>query len=668
LIRIRWEIVMKRLLATNVIVLLLLLQSAAYPVDTVIRVDTPTPPPTWAVLERELLRANAAACREYFAKYFDERGFLLCVERWGGDDGPDDAIECLQDWPILHALGASDDILQLYKKAWEGHLRQYTLARTTDVPFAKDGMYYKEFPVMFDWLHNGEGLVVFNLQGLSDPNDARFQQRVRRYAGFYLNDDPDAPNYDPKHKIVRSLFNGSRGPLLRKATGLDWAGDPIEIGNRFRLGHGERSYAEMVAHFKDYNDIIGDHPQNLSATTLALNAYMLAHEKRYKDWVLEYVDAWVERMRQNGGIIPTNVGLDGKLGSAAGGKWYGGVYGWAFSVVVPQSGEIAHRNTHHLGIIGFGNAHLLTGDDKYLAPWRKMIDTINAQGKMIDGRMMYPHMYGDNGWYHFTPQKYDQGALELWYWSMKDEDRERLGVAAPPARRGRRGRGEAAGVGGGPSAESIGERDKRRPVASHADSSGLSQAPSVPAWLAFLDGNNPRYAEESLRHDFATIRGKVAAIRADTTTPDTRLADDPLHLNPATVQNLNHLMQGGIPPGKRGTVLHCRLRYFDPDRRRAGLPDDVGALIESMTADSTAVSLVNVSQVEPRTVIVQAGAYGEHQFTTLSLNAGPGRPLDASTLTIRLAPGCGTRLALGTKRYANQPSLAFPWDREQARE
>ena len=57
-----------------------------------------------------------------------------------------------------------------------------------------------------------------------------------------MNEDPGAPNYDPKHKIIRSLFNGSRGPLLRKATALDWAGDPIEVENRFRLGHGERSY------------------------------------------------------------------------------------------------------------------------------------------------------------------------------------------------------------------------------------------------------------------------------------------------------------------------------------------------------------------------------------------------------------------------------------------
>ena len=169
-----------------------------------------------------------------------------------------------------------------FKKAWEGHLRQYTEARTTEVPFARDGMYYKEFPVMFDWFHHGEGLSVFNLQGLSDPRDSGYRQRVTRYAGFYLNDDPGAPNYDPKAKIIRSLFNGSRGPLLRKATALDWAGDPIEVEGRFRLGHGEHTYGQMLEHFKDYNDIVGDHPLNLGATNLALNAYMLTHEERYR--------------------------------------------------------------------------------------------------------------------------------------------------------------------------------------------------------------------------------------------------------------------------------------------------------------------------------------------------------------------------------------------------
>src|SRR5262245_33156318 len=118
--------------------------------DRLLTIATPMSPPEWALLQRELLRANTAACEEFFARYFDERGYLRCVERWGGDDGPDDAIECLDDWPHLHALGAPDVMLRMYKKAWEGHLRQYTAARTTQVPFAKDGMYYKEFPVMFD--------------------------------------------------------------------------------------------------------------------------------------------------------------------------------------------------------------------------------------------------------------------------------------------------------------------------------------------------------------------------------------------------------------------------------------------------------------------------------------------------------------------------------------
>ena len=245
-------------------------------------IETPMTPPNWALLERALLRANTTACEEFFARYFDDRGYLLCVERWGGDDGPDDAIENCSDWPILHALGAPDVILQMYKKAWEGHLRQYTEAKTVEVPFARDGMYYKEFPVMFDWQHNAEGLRVFNLQGLSDPDDEKFQKRLRRYAGFYMNEDPGVPNYDPEHKIIRSLFNGSRGPLLRKAIALDWTGDPIEVENRFDLGHGERNYQEMLAHFKDYNDIVGDHPLNLLSTSLAMNAYMLTGEEKYK--------------------------------------------------------------------------------------------------------------------------------------------------------------------------------------------------------------------------------------------------------------------------------------------------------------------------------------------------------------------------------------------------
>src|SRR5262245_16692880 len=161
-------------------------------------IATPMDPPEWALLERELLDANTHACAQFFARYFNPAtGSLELSPGWGGDDGPDDAPENMNDWPHIYQLGGGDIIRELVNKGYEGHVRQYTEAKTTEVPFAKDGMYYKEFPVMMDWQHNGEGLVVFNLQGLSDPNDANFAERARRYAGFYLNVIPSAPNYDP---------------------------------------------------------------------------------------------------------------------------------------------------------------------------------------------------------------------------------------------------------------------------------------------------------------------------------------------------------------------------------------------------------------------------------------------------------------------------------------
>eukprot|EP01049_Picozoa_sp_SAG25_P006453 SAG25_NODE_486_length_7469_cov_4.137449_2_plen_160_part_00 len=53
---------------------------------------------------------------------------------------------------VLHALGGDDELRNMCDLAWEGHIRQYTNAKTTQVPFARDGMYYREFPTMFDWV------------------------------------------------------------------------------------------------------------------------------------------------------------------------------------------------------------------------------------------------------------------------------------------------------------------------------------------------------------------------------------------------------------------------------------------------------------------------------------------------------------------------------------
>src|SRR5258707_179407 len=86
--------------------------------EPVIRIDAPVAPPYWALLERELIRAQSQAIEEYFDHYFDDRGYLLCVPRWGGDDGPDDAAENLLNWTMLYALGGPERVLELYRKGW----------------------------------------------------------------------------------------------------------------------------------------------------------------------------------------------------------------------------------------------------------------------------------------------------------------------------------------------------------------------------------------------------------------------------------------------------------------------------------------------------------------------------------------------------------------------
>ena len=575
-----------------------------------VSIDTPMVPPAWALMERELIKAQTQACQEFFQHYFDERGYLLCVPRWGGDDGPDDAAENLINWTMLHALGAPDVVLEMYKRGWEGHLRQYTEAKTVEVPMGRDGMYYKEFPVMFDWFHHGEWLSAFYLQGLSDPHDRSYLNRLRRYSGFYMGEDPTAPNYDPEHRIIRSMFNGSRGPLMRKATALDWAGDPIELEGRFKPGHGERSYQEMLDHFEEYNDVVGDHPMNMATTTLAFNAYALTGEPKYRDWILEYVDAWVERTEVNDGLIPTNIGLDGSIGGECGGRWYGGVYGWGFSVIVPQTGEVAHRPSFQdRAHYGFGNALLLTGDRRYVDLWSRMIDKVNLSSKVVDGEVQYPRMHGDQGWYDYRPEPFSAGALETYYWSMDPVDLQRV-------------------------------RDDD--------------------WIAFLQGEDPDYPVAALQRDFATLREKVQAMHDDPTTPDTRMSDDPNQITPAVVENLTRLMLGGLPTGRMGSPLHCRVRYFDPDRRRAGIPEDVAALVDTMSGDQITLTLVNVNQVEDRSVIVQGGGYGEHRIKSVTVD-GRVSTVDGPHFAVRLAPGAGSRMRIKMERYANRPTFAFPW-------
>jgi hypothetical protein len=574
-----------------------------------VSIETPMATPAWARLERRLLADNVPACREFYDKYYDARGYVQCFLRWGANDGPDDAFENFNHWPELHALGADDEILTRYLAAHEGMLRQYTEAKTTDVPAGRDGMYVKEYSAQSDWMHHGEGLQLFNRMALSAPTQPAYRERVRRFAGFYMGEDPSAPNYDPDKKLIRSMINGSRGPLLRKATPLDWVGDPFDTTGFVAL-HGESTYPQFLEHYQEYTDVVGDHFLNLVATTLPTNAYLATGDAKYRRWLVDYMDAWLGRMKANGGVIPSFVDLDGRIGGPDG-RWWNNAYGWGFSPVNPVTGKREHRNRIPRALVGFSNALLVTGDRKYVDAWRSMIDAVNANARVTNGKKEYPTMRGADGWYGWQPEPWKVGALEVWYWSMRDDDLARAG--ADP-------------------------------------------------WLAYLAGKDAGYPEAALTRDLESIPRRLAAMRADKTPAEKRLADNMLDYNPAATDAMVRLMLGALVPGREGGLLNARLRYFDPVRKRAGVPEDVAALVSALGDTRTVVTLVNVNPTVARTVVVQAGGYAEHQVDSATVD-GKTVPVAASAFTVRLAPGAGATLTLAMRRYVNQPTVAFPWDR-----
>ncbi len=608
---------------------LTLLLNVAYAADPALHIKTPMAPPAWAMLEQKLLAANSEACDRFAKKYLDSRGYLLHTPRWGTLDGPDDAIETFFNWTLLHAMGGSDKVLAHYKRAHEGHLRQYGELRTKLTDLAQNGAYYKEFITQSDWFHIGEGMRAFHFLGLADPNAEHYSARVKRFAGMYMNEDPEALNYDPQLKIIKSIWTGSQGPMLRKATTYDWVGDPVpgsfhllhNSASRSKLLNLEANYKKMLAHCDEYLDSVGDNSLNLASTNLAVNAYALTGEAKYKKWIEEYMGAWKQRTAETGGFIPSNIGLDGKLGGAHNGQWWKGTYGWNFTIFDGELEKIAHRNYFVAGSWpGFSNALLVTGDQSYIDVLRKQMDLLYAQKRTVNGKLMLPQMYGDpkgykyNGkpeWYQYSDNLYTDRLAEIYFWSMDRRDLERVPLTG---------------------------------------------------FLGYLEGKDADYPTKALQKDFAELRRNMEEIDRDETTADTRLADYLLEMNPAVTDTLANLTMGAYFARGKIWTLHARFRYFDPVQQRSGLPADVGALVEKLGVSSATLTLVNTNPIDARIVTVQAGGYGEHRFNTVTVN-GQKIAVNGPLLTVKIEPGSGAKLEFDMTRYQNALTLAQPWSR-----
>ena len=118
-----------------------------------------------------------------------------------------------------------------------------------------------------------------------------------------------------------------------------------------------------------------------------------------------------------------------------------------------------------------------------------------------------------------------------------------------------------------------------------------------------------------------------------------------------------------------GGLLRATVRYYDADLKRPGLPQDVAAFVDKLGPETVGVQLVNLSQSQSRRVIVQSGAFAEHQFTEIEYvddSIERTVPADSKYIEVTLPPSTTIGMECGLKRFVNRPSYAFPWHGDSA--
>ncbi|QNP75320.1 hypothetical protein IAG44_41905 [Streptomyces roseirectus] len=628
-------------------------------------------PPGWAVSQRALFDLLDHAWRRFEDAFTGPDGRLTYHDRLTSRDGADDFYEVFFNWPQLYLLGGADDLLPASERHWAGVTAQLT----------ELGMLHGEFERGYDWFHQGESLLLLYFLCMAAPD--RWAGRALRFAELYV--DPAHGNYDPGRRVITrphngsdpgrtGLFDGDVYPWLPQEARtygfpLEWLPEaqdgPFPLSADPRLGQQMRDRMG-----------VGDTALNLAATGLVLNAWILSGEERYRDWIAEYVGAWRERTRDNGGLIPDNVGPDGVVGSLLGGRWYGGHYGWSW----PHG----WHSVGHAACVAALAAATATGDDGYLSLVTTSLDTLIGLGKVMPHTeadsslpskwtaelgpdrhtptLHLPFRHNDAGWFDYNPAT-PPVPVALWHHTAAPADRARLERLR-----------EADGV------------DWRtvRPFRAKEESGHEK------AWFAFLAGDDPGYPERILAAAQAQVRHRLRRVER---YGGLEVPEADIHVwqqcNPVVTEALVQLTWGGPQVLYNGGLQQARLRYHDAGARRAGLPADVAALVTSVDPGATTVELVNLSPDADRTVIVQAGAFAEHTITGVryTVCADDGwigdlydyghtepvvseaeLPCDGPFLTVCLPASTRIRLTLRLGLRTRRPSYRGPFDTASPRQ
>jgi len=643
-----------------------------------IKASEVTAPPAWALLERQLIELMEESGRLFAEKYFERGGGTLLAEDL------DDLYEQMYNFGLFHAIGASDDLLDIHFRNWNA------VTRISDDSFHHRPVHndhkktfnpsvHNEFwnlAQAMEWHHLSEGNMALYDFGVADPTVSENVRRSRRFAAMFIGEDPEAPNWDPDHRILRSPWMSSQGPKLEGDA--DYANTML-LGGR-GLG-GQANYYGVRANLfpivkdlevrwfenpqrrKQITDLFNrlvlqcDTPNSLAATALVTNAYLYTGESKYKQWVLDYTEAWMERTKENGGICPDNVDANGVVGGGREGVWWGGQYGW---------NHYQGYNIMFHGInIAVECAQLLTGDSQYLDFLRSQLKVQIENGrKREDGQFLVPVRYGPDGWdWSEAPGLHMNDGLEMrGYWlepipmrglelshlyhaSMAREDYELVTQI-------RDGDVERDWNDVGPA---LGEKNN-----------GETEL----ARFQYYDGKNPGWPEQILRAEYQSALETYEEMLADERTHLDIVSTNRLPSQAVLTKGLTQVTMGAPQAIYNGGLLRATVRYHDRDRGRPGLPLDVAALVDELGPEMVGVQLVNVNRNESRRLLIQAGAFGEHEFGEVRYRqtgqeGETAARVQANCFAVDLPPATSIRLRAGLERFTRTPSYAFPWHGDQ---
>lgn len=515
-------------------------------------------------------------------------------------DGVDDFYEAFFNWPAFYMLGGSDEILPAAKKAWFGVTDQLTKA-----DFIRD-----HFERGYDWFHIGESMIFFYGICAADPRDKTFKKFAKQFSDIYAGENSSA--YDYEKNIIPGPHSGSDG--IRPGLGAEYEdGYPDDINSVMRLYGLPLEYLPGIEKWDDLADRAkalqmgeameeilgyGDIAINLGATSLVTNYWLYENDPAAASWVNRYIVGWVDRARTNDGIIPDNVSVDGLIGGAHEGRWYGGHYGWTW----PHG----FYSVTHSALVAATNSFLITKSKDSLELTRTVIkkvkslavrasikntlSSLQAQterfGVPVEAEvMLVPYRFGKAGWFDFSPMVMSQ-PMWLWWTSMLEEDEELFQELI-------------AGI------EPFGayvSPMRNKEEAGH-------EAP----WYKYLTGENANYPIEALN----VALGQVAR---RTRLMETEEISGPKGVNihfwqevqPIVTEILTQLTLGAPQVLYNGGLQFARVRYFDADRRRIGLPKDVSALVSKITKTETVLELVNLNATQTRNLLILGGAFGEN--------------------------------------------------------